>query len=131
MLSLLDSVDPSRVYLACGATDMRKSIDGLAGIVTYTFELDPFSPSLFVFCNRQRNKLKILFWQNNGFWLFYRRLEKGQFRWPSAPRPTSTGAAPPQCRALAIDRRQLQWLLDGLELEQAKAHAPLQLRTAA
>jgi transposase len=112
--------EPSQVYLACGATDMRKSIDALAAIVTYTFELDPFSPSLFVFCNRGRDKLKILYWENNGFWLLYRRLEKGRFRWP-----TSEGTS------IAIDRRQLQWLLDGLELQQARAHAPLQFKTAA
>ena len=64
-----------RVYLAPGVTDMRKSIDGLALIVSEVLELDPFSESLFVFCNRGRNKLKILHWQTNGFWLYYRRLD--------------------------------------------------------
>ena len=63
------------VYLAPGVTDMRKSIDGLALIVSEILDLDPFSQSLFVFCNRERNKLKILHWQTNGFWLYYRRLE--------------------------------------------------------
>ena len=115
MLSALTNRDYAQVHLACGATDMRKSIDGLAAIVTYSFELDPFGPSLFVFCNRGRDKLKILFWENNGFWLFYRRLEKGRFPWP-----TEAGPSP-----RTIDRRQLQWLLDGLELEQSKAHQPL------
>lgn len=66
-----------RVYLACGATDMRKSIDGLAALVQEQFQLDPFSPCLFVFCNRQRDKLKILQWDHNGFWVQYRRLERG------------------------------------------------------
>ena len=59
---MLSSVDSPRVHLACGATDMRKSIDGLAAIVTHTFELNPFDTSLFVFCNRDRDKLKILRW---------------------------------------------------------------------
>ena len=76
-----------KVYLAPGITDMRKSIDGLALIVNEVLELDPFSESLFVFCNRGRNKLKILHWQTNGFWLYYRRLEKGRFKWPTADSP--------------------------------------------
>ncbi|WP_368494306.1 IS66 family insertion sequence element accessory protein TnpB [Bacillus toyonensis] len=61
-----------KVYLAQGATDLRKSIDGLTAIVNEEFELDPFSPCLFVFCNRSRDKLKILVWEHNGFWLHYR-----------------------------------------------------------
>ncbi|MBO1916040.1 IS66 family insertion sequence element accessory protein TnpB [Providencia rettgeri] len=56
---------------------MRKSIDGLSLIVAETLEMDPFSESWFIFCNRTRDKLKILFWDTNGFWLYYRRLEKG------------------------------------------------------
>ena len=70
------------VYLAPGVTDMRKSIDGLSLMVSEILELDSFSENLFVFCNRERNKLKILHWQTNGFWLYYRRLEKGRFNWP-------------------------------------------------
>ncbi|MFZ0446286.1 MAG: IS66 family insertion sequence element accessory protein TnpB [Bacillus sp. (in: firmicutes)] len=77
----VDSVD--RVYLARGSTDLRKSIDGLAILVKEGFDLDPFSSSLFVFCNRKRDKLKILHWDHNGFWLYYRRLERGTFHWPS------------------------------------------------
>lgn len=77
---MLSEVGADRVYLACGATDLRKSIDGLAVLVKECFSLDPFSSSLFVFCNRQRNKLKILRWDRNGFWLYYRRLERGKFQ---------------------------------------------------
>jgi transposase len=78
MLSLVGK----RVYLACGKTDMRKSINGLAAIVECSFSLDPFSGSLFVFCNRNRDRLKILEWDGNGFGLYFKRLEKGRFRWP-------------------------------------------------
>ena len=102
----------NRVYLARGSTDMRKSIDGLAAIVSFQFKLDPFDESLFVFCNRGRNKLKILRWDTNGFWIYYRRLEKGRFRWPEA------GENGP----VAINRRQLDWLLAGLAIEQSQAH---------
>ena len=67
MLSAINLEQP--VYLAPGSTDLRKSIDGLAVLVKEVFELAPFSPCLFVFCNRGRDKLKILQWEHNGFWL--------------------------------------------------------------
>lgn len=67
-------------YLACEATDLRKSIDGLAAIVQMRFKLNPFSNSLFIFCNRNKDKIKILQWEHSGFWLYYKRLEKGKFK---------------------------------------------------
>lgn len=103
------------IYLVSGGTDMRKSIDGLSLIVADVLELDPFSQAWFIFCNRGRDKLKILFWDTNGFWLYYRRLEKGRFKWP---KPTSSGH-------IAISKAQLQWLLSGLALEHPQAHQPL------
>mgnify|MGYP001627563237 CR=1 FL=1 len=106
------------VYLAQGFTDMRKSIDGLAALVSSVFQLDPFSESWFVFSNRGRDKVKILRWDYNGFWLYYRRLERGRFRWPS-----SEGS-----QIMIISRRQLQWLLDGLNLDQPKAHKKVSAR---
>ncbi len=109
-----------RVYLAPGVTDMRKSIDGLALIVSEVLTLDPFSESLFVFCNRGQNKLKILHWQTSGFWLYYRRLEKGRFHWPWQ------GHAG---QAITLTRRELAWLLDGLPIEQKKVHQPLQYQS--
>ena len=118
---LSSAMEGVTVYLACGSTDMRKSIDGLAALVCHAFELDLFSNSLFVFCNRGRDKLKILHWDHNGFWLYYRRLERCRFRWPERS----------EQQTLAISRRQLQWLLDGLTLEQRQAHAPVTARIAA
>ena len=114
MLSLESA---GQIHLAPGATDLRKSIDGLAAIVSTVFQLDPFADSWFVFCNRQRDKLKILRWDQNGFWLYYRRLERGRFRWPEQA-----------ARPLVISRRQLQWLLDGLAIEQRQAHAAVRAR---
>jgi len=74
--------EDKRVYLCCGHTDMRKSINGLAAIVRRGFDLDPCDESLFVFCNRQRDRIKILEWDADGFWLYFKRLERGHFRWP-------------------------------------------------
>lgn len=117
---MLNEVIVDRVYLARGVTDMRKSIDGLAVLVQEAFDLDPFSPNLFAFCNRKRDKMKILYWDKNGFWLYYRRLEKGQFQWPSE----DNGSTP-----VIVNRRQLNWLLDGLSLEQKHAHPVVTART--
>lgn len=103
-----------QVWLACGATDMRKSIDGLAVIAQYTIKKDPLANHLFVFCNKPKNKVKILYWDNNGFWLFYKRLEKGTFQWPKN-----------NSESLCISRRQLSWLLAGLSISQSKAHLPI------
>lgn len=113
------NVGTENVYLACGSTDMRKSIDGLAAIVQECFELNPFSSSLFVFCNKNRNKLKILQWEHNGFWLHYRRLEKGVFQWPKEDKDSP----------LILNYRELQWLLDGLSITQQQAHKEFTVST--
>jgi transposase len=73
-----------QVFLACGKTDMRKQINGLAAIVEGSFKLDPFDGALFVFCNRNRDRIKILEWDGDGFWLYIKRLEKGRFKWPTS-----------------------------------------------
>jgi len=68
-----------KVYLACGVTDMRKSINGLSAIVENSFKLNPFDEAVFVFCNRSRDRVKILMWDHDGYWLYFKRLEKGHF----------------------------------------------------
>ncbi len=75
----INSVDI--VYLACGVTDLRKSIDVLILEVETHLNLDPFEKALFVFCNRQMNRIKILHF-NEGFWLYYYRLENSKLKWP-------------------------------------------------
>jgi transposase len=108
-----------KVYLATGHVDFRKSINGLALLVAETLELDPVSTNWFVFCSRGRDKLKILQWDTNGFWLHYRRLEQGKFHWPR-------DANDQQC--LAVTARELRWLIDGLNWQDAVAHRALSRR---
>lgn len=71
-----------RVFLATAPADLRRSIDGLAGLVRSEFQDDPLSGDLFAFANRRRDRLKILLWECSGFWVLYKRLEKGTFAWP-------------------------------------------------
>jgi transposase len=73
-----------RIYLATGATDLRRSIDGLTAVVRERFELEPTSGHLFLFRNRRGDRVKILIWDAGGFWVLYKRLERGTFAWPAA-----------------------------------------------
>lgn len=91
---------------------MRKSINGLSVLVVDVLEDDPLSSHLFVFCNRFKDKIKILYWHNNGFWLFYRRLEQQRFWWPGMGEQS----------AIEISNRELDWLLEGLDITRIEAH---------
>jgi transposase len=106
------------VYLATGATDMRKAIGGLSMLVEGALELDPFSGHLFAFCNRRRNIVKVLYWDRNGFALWQKRLEKDRFLWPRSARAV-----------LDLDLRELGWLLEGLELAAIRPHRELSYST--
>ena len=101
------SFEKKRVYLACGSTDMRKSINGLSEIVQSSFKLDPFDEAVFVFCNRNRDRLKIIDWDGDGFWLYFKRLEKGHFRWPQ----------PGEEPTLTLTGDELAVLLGGVRVE--------------
>ena len=80
MLSLSSD---TRIFVAAGATDMRKGFDGLQGIISGVLEEDPLSGHLFLFVNRRRDKLKILYWDGDGLAIWYRRLERGTFQMPA------------------------------------------------
>lgn len=99
--------DDKPVYLCCGHTDMRKSINGLMTVIQEVFSLDPFADALFVFCNRSKNRLKILEWDGDGFWLHFKRLERGHFRWP----------AEGESGAMSLESGELACLIDGARLE--------------
>jgi len=96
-----------RVYLACGQTDMRKSINGLSAIVEGSFKLNPFDGALFVFCNRKRDRIKILEWDSDGFWLHFKRLEKGHFKWPAVGEDAT----------MTLSGDELSYILGGTRVE--------------
>ena len=101
------------IYIACGYTDMRKSIDGLAAVVQEQFHLDPFSSCLFLFCGKRRDRMKVLLWEGDGFVLLYKRLENGNFKWPRK-----------ESEVKPISWQEFRWLMEGLELEQKHAIKP-------
>jgi transposase len=79
---VLSRIGQGRIFLASGATDMRKSFNGLSGLVRSRLSGDPLSGDLFVFCNGSKNRLKILFYDSTGLWVLAKRLERGTFDWP-------------------------------------------------
>lgn len=100
------------IYLAIGATDFRKQVEGLVAIVNKSFQLDAFSPTcVFIFCNKKKNAIKVLRYDKNGFILATKKLLEGmKFQWPKDT-----------CDVRLITRQQVSWLLQGLEIEQKKA----------
>ena len=111
---LSDFTGADKVYIACGYTDLRRGIDGLAAMVQQQFHLDPFTNTLFLFCGRRRDRIKALYWEGNGFVLLYKRLESGSFQWPRSEN---------EAKALTI--QQYRWLMEGLSIDQPKALGPV------
>ena len=107
------------VYLHREAVDFRKSINGLAALVEQQLKLDPFAAALFVFGNQRHNRVKILGWQTNGFWLLTKRLEAERFVWPRA-----------EGEVIALTVEQLHWLLEGIDLEAMRSHKIIRYRRA-
>lgn len=104
------------VYLSCGATDLRKSFNGLAAIIKLKFDLDPYSRCMFAFCNRRKTSIKILQWDGSGFWILMKRLDRDTFHWPDS-----------RDEIKKVSIREIQWLLEGLSVTQHgafKEHHP-------
>jgi transposase len=101
----------TRVYLAAGATDMRKGFDGLYGMARDRLGIDPLSGHLFVFCNGRRNRLKVLYWDGSGLWICSKRLEKGRFSWPA--RGDDQGR-------VRMSSEELTLLIGGIELSRSR-----------
>ena len=104
---MLKDLTADNIYIVCGHTDMRKSIDGLAALVQQQFQLDLFASSAFLFCGRRRDRMKVLLWEDDGFLQLYKRLEDGKFSWPHNEQD--------------ITREQFIWLTQGLSIDQPKA----------
>ena len=102
------------IYIACGYTDMRKAIDGLAAIVKQNFDMDPMANNLFLFCGKRRDRIKALYWEGDGFVLLYKRLETGRFQWPRSEK---------EVRLLST--QEFRWLMEGLCVNQPKALKPV------
>jgi transposase len=102
------------VYLYYQPVDFRKSYRGLSAIVECELGHNPFTGCLYAFTNKRRNKIKCLFWENNGFVLYYKALAEDTFKWPKGQEDT-----------LALTGQQLNWLLDGLDIEAMKGHKKL------
>lgn len=111
---LTDYRGNARIYLACGYTDLRLGIDGLAALVEQQFELNPFENALFLFCGRRTDRIRALYWEGDGFLLLYKRLEAGKFQWPRNGQ---------EVRELTM--QQYRWLMEGLQIDQPCAHRPL------
>lgn len=103
---------PERVWIYRRPVDMRKSIDGLCAIVALELGRDPTDRSIYVFCNRARDKIKLLIWHRNGFWLLYKRLDKQRFYWPEWFSDET----------LSLSIEQLDQLLDGYNLNGMRPH---------
>ena len=107
---MLKDLTADNIYIVCGHTDMRKSIDGLAALVQQQFQLDLFASSAFLFCGRRRDRMKVLLWEDDGFLLLYKRLEDGKFSWPRNEQEVRN-----------ITREQFIRLTHGLSIDQPKA----------
>lgn len=116
---MIRKVLPAAIYLATHHVDMRKSIDGLSVLVAERLGYNPLAGQMFIFFNRSRDKVKILYWERNGFCLWYKRLEKHRFHIPSKLHGES----------ISITEEQLVWLLDGLDITHLKRHPTLRYTT--
>lgn len=101
----------TRIYVAVGATDMRKGFEGLYGLVRDRLQCSPLSGHVFLFCNAQRNRLKLLLWDGSGLWICAKKLSKGRFRWPEP----AAGEV-----KVVLRHEELAMLLGGIDLSQTR-----------
>lgn len=99
-----------KVFLHRDAVDFRKNINGLAALVEQSLQLDPLAKAIYAFSNRRRDRVKLLLWERNGFWLMTKRLEQDRFKWPRTE------------AVLELTTEQLHWLLDGIDVCAIRRH---------
>lgn len=112
---MLRELSGVRVYIACGYTDLRMGIDGLAGTVQQRFHLDPMSKALFLFCGRRKDRVKGLLWEGDGYLLVYKRFEGGRLEWPRSAEEMRQ-----------LNGQEYRWLMEGLSIVQPKAMQEVQ-----
>ena len=105
-----DYTEVKNIYIVCGKTDMRKGIDGLATLIQDSFELDPYSDSIFLFTGGKKDRYKCLYFDGDGFAMLYKRLDGGKLQWPRNEREVQN-----------LTQQELRWLLEGLSIQQPKA----------
>ena len=107
---LVDFTRVKNIFIVCGKTDMRKSIDGLASIIQYEYNLDLYDDAIFLFCGGKADRVKALYWDGDGFILLYKRFNDGKLRWPRKSE-----------EIMQLSNQQLRWLLEGLSIIQPTA----------
>ena len=108
---LNDAKGFKKIVVCCGKTDLRRGMDGLAMIIKNHYSMDPFEPgTLFMFCGRRSDRIKTLTWEEDGFFLGYKRLEAGNFQWPRS-----------EDEAKCLTQEQFEWLMSGMKIEQKKS----------
>lgn len=108
-------VDVGEIYLHRDPVDFRKAINGLVVLVEQQMALSPFDDALFVFCNKKRDKLKVVYWDQTGFCLWYKRLEEDRFKWPHKNKDA----------VMTLSEQQWQWLLCGYDISRMQGHQAL------
>lgn len=105
-----------RIYIAVGYSDLRRGIDGFASLIQNTFHMNPQTNALFIFCGRKTDRIKALYWDNDGYILLYKRLEgeHARYQWPRTTEELKE-----------LTPRQFRWLMDGLSIYQEKAIQPV------
>ena len=104
-----DITAADEIYIVCGYTDMRKSIDGLCAIVEDKLHMDPRRKAIFLFCGRRNDRIKALVYEGDGFLMLYKRLAVGKYKWPRSGEEVRN-----------ITEQQYRWLMEGLAIEQKK-----------
>lgn len=107
--------DVPAVYLHRDPVDFRKAINGLVVIIEQEMALSPYEPALFLFCNRSRDKLKAVYWDETGFCLWYKRLEQAKFAWPRSA----------DSDVVTLTEEELHWLLRGFDIQKMRPHQRL------
>jgi len=111
--------DLPTIYLHREPVDFRKAVNGLSSLIEGELLMNPFDDCLYVFCNRSRDKLKVLHWDQTGFVLWYKRLENDKFKWPNDELTS----------VIEVDEQSLSWLLSGLTIRPPEPHKPLNYHT--